>query len=165
MADQTASAAPAPDSAGPDADVQARVGLGYVCAHHDEIRRDLSLSGFGGVRSRTERGGNGVDGFAAEPEPLRDLALALTGDQSPIPALDAIHAALLAAGDALGLYGRARPGIRGVTPPGVDTAVPPPTEETVYLCPRRRCSRYAWPGSDQPESCAITGEAFVNVDL
>lgn len=117
-----------------------RVRLGYVCAHHDELSADLMhISG-------ADRG---------ESVLLRDLAVAFVGNEPCEPVLDAVHQALIEANDQLGLYGRIDPERRGADPVGVDRARPPATDETVYLCPKARCPRYAFHPDGASARCNI----------
>ncbi|WP_351233329.1 hypothetical protein [Streptomyces sp. NPDC002133] len=83
-----------------------------------------------------------------EASPLRRLLEAMRNGEDPDRPLQALHTALLAAGDHIGVYGN-----RGIRPVGVDDGA----EETVYLCPAHRCSRYSWPAATvDPPQCAIT---------
>ncbi|WP_406368153.1 hypothetical protein [Streptomyces sp. NBC_01546] len=81
--------------------------------------------------------------------PLEGLLAALRDGEDPATPLNVLHEALLAAGDAAGVYARSR----ALNPPGVNPAVP---DEWVLLCPTGQCSRHAWPdGSDVPR-CRIS---------
>lgn len=136
-------------AAGSDAATERiRAALAYACGHEDELREDLSSC----------PPGPGVPDPAALVDALAD---AFAAGQPCGPQLDAIHAALQAGADALGIYGRiklqhTRGGIR---PPGVGALQPPPDQETVYLCPVRRCSRHAWPSpGETAPPCAFSGQ-------
>lgn len=114
-------------------------GTAYVCEHLADIRAQL------------ERSGNA--------DPLELLLSAARADRDVAGALDALHHALQAAGDALGVYGNLRSGIPR-TLGDFGTARP---REPLYLCPRRRCARYRWPDheSTAPPTCGIDGEPMV----
>jgi hypothetical protein len=139
-------AAPGQTTPGSDDTAQrARASLAYACTHLNELREELRLTHPGAA--------------AGEPSLLRDLTDAVNAGRPCGPALDAIHSALLDAGDQLGLYGRIDPDWRGLTPTGI-TVMPPDSDERVYLCPINQCSRHSWPGPDPRPSCAIIGEAL-----
>ncbi|GAA1530712.1 hypothetical protein GCM10009730_44970 [Streptomyces albidochromogenes] len=95
-----------------------------------------------------------LDAYAAEgTAPLERLLAALRDGEDPAPALDALHEALLAAGDAVGVHGGG--GTRGMTPLGVDPATP---DEWVLICPTRQCSRHAWPDASEAPRCRVSGQ-------
>ncbi|MBT3150004.1 hypothetical protein HTV45_03625 [Streptomyces sp. CHD11] len=110
------------------------------------IRRDLLTSS------------DGSDG------PLEGLLAAVQADGQIADALEVLHAALRADGDALGLYGYADAGtgVRSLRPAGISgTSSGSYGGETAYVCPADRCARYWWP--DGPASvphCAISGAAL-----
>ncbi|MFK4068245.1 hypothetical protein [Streptomyces sp. NPDC029674] len=114
-------------------DTRVREAIAHVCGRLERIRADLETYATGGAA------------------PLERLLADLRAGEDPAPALDALHEALLAAGDAVGVHGGAA---RGLTPLGADPALP---DERVLLCPTRQCSRIAWPdGSDAPR-CRVSG--------
>ncbi|MFF2431640.1 hypothetical protein [Streptomyces mirabilis] len=78
------------------------------------------------------------------------LAALAAGDAPTVP-LAELHEALLVAGDAAGVHGRAR----GLDPIGLDPGTP---DEYVLLCPTRHCSRHAWPDSPEAPRCRISGQ-------
>ncbi|MFE0135761.1 hypothetical protein ACFWY6_29940 [Streptomyces sp. NPDC059037] len=83
--------------------------------------------------------------------PLQRLLAAVRAGQDVTDLLDAVHAAVQAAGDALGVYGQA--GHRGLDAVGVESL------EIVYRCPLRVCS--GWDESDAPQfppRCSISGQ-------
>ncbi|MFD8005217.1 hypothetical protein [Streptomyces mirabilis] len=110
-------------------------GLGYVCEHLPDIGAQLE--------------------YHDDSGPLDRLLAALREGEDASELLDALHEALQSGGDALGVYGNVRGGMRktlgdfGTDGPG----------ETIYLCPRRQCARYAWPGrgSAGPATCSVDG--------
>ncbi|WP_125591706.1 hypothetical protein [Amycolatopsis balhimycina] len=113
--------------------VESRERVAYVCVQSDRIRAVLET--------------HGPDGAA----PLeRTLAALRDGEETTAP-LDALHDALLVAGDAAGINGRAR----GLTPHGVSPAMP---DEWVLLCPMHHCSRYTWPSGPELPRCTISGQ-------
>jgi len=114
-------------------DMPTRAEVAYVCDQLDQIRAVLQAYGPTGAA------------------PLERLLAALRAGEELTAPLDALDAALLAAGDALGIGGR----VRGLNPTGVDRAVP---EEWVLLCPSGQCSRHALP-DDRGEAprCRISG--------
>lgn len=114
-------------------------GLAYVCQHLDQIRADLSY----------------CDG-SGDLGPLERLLAAVSESREIAGPLNALHDALLAGGDALGVYGHARDsGPRGLRPAGVDER----PVETVYLCPNGGCSRYGWPdATNGTPQCEISGK-------
>lgn len=131
--------------AGETNDVAERVAtqLGVVCAHLDEIRRDL------------------LDGVAGSASPLEEaLAAVRSGDDVAGP-LDVLHAMLQADGDPQGLngYGQGDAATRSLRPVGIAAGAP---GETVYVCPLMgqsdRCARYWWPQGAAPvPTCSISG--------
>jgi hypothetical protein len=112
------------------------VDLAFVCARIPEIRTALGPAGV---------------------PPLQGLTEAVQRGDDLRPALDAVHRALLAAGDALGVYGH---GSRGLEPAGVESV------EIVYRCPLRKCA-----GRDRAEFlrssqlCEIGGERLLRERL
>ncbi|WP_194911121.1 hypothetical protein [Catenulispora rubra] len=131
-------AQPTDSAAEPSERTRAR--LEYVCTHHTELSAEL------------------IHIAGAEQDEsvlLRSLAVALAEDQPCEPALEAIHQALIEANDQLGLDGRIDPEPRGPHPVGVDPARPPATDETVYVCPKARCPRYAFHPAGASERCDI----------
>jgi hypothetical protein len=109
--------------------------VGYVCDHLADIRDHLEHLGDTGPLDRL-------------------LAAIRAGDDLTGP-LDRLHELLVAEGDVLGVYGSTgRSG--SPRPAGIPDPVP---AEAVFLCPRRRCSRYRWPlpGQDAAPSCDIDG--------
>jgi hypothetical protein len=115
---------------------QAINGLGYLCAHLEELSAVLATS-------------------TAAANALERLRAGLRGAGDISGPLNDIHDALLRAGDALGIYGHAR-GLRELTLAGIgDEPV-----EIVYRCPAARCARTVpGPGVDPPR-CGLTGEAL-----
>jgi hypothetical protein len=86
-----------------------------------------------------------------EQGPLRRLLAAVRNGEDLAGPLAALHAALLAAGDHLGIWGQ-----RSVTMAGINTQGP---FEFVYLCPLGRCSgRSVDKNTVFPLICAITGQ-------
>lgn len=109
-------------------------GIATVCGDLDELRRFLDEMGAASV--------------------LQRLLTQLDAGEDVAESLDAVHDALLAHGDAVGIYGS---GSRGIGPRPQDLAAPRPAE-AVFLCPQRRCSRLWWPDADEAvPSCALTG--------
>jgi hypothetical protein len=112
---------------------RSREEVAYVCARLDQIRTSLERYGREGAA------------------PLERVVAALRAEEDPVPALDALHEALLVAGDAVGLHGR----VRGLSPLGVDADLP---DEWVLLCPTGQCARHAWPdGGDAEPPCRVSG--------
>ncbi|WP_063057494.1 hypothetical protein [Nocardia sienata] len=115
-------------------------GLAYLCGHLEDIRSVL-----------------GDDG--ADPgSPLnRLLAVVRSGSATGFGvALEAVHTALQARGDARGLYGHHR----SATPIGVRHL------EVVYRCPLARCmGRTADEVHDDPPRCALTGRELLRERL
>lgn len=110
-------------------------GLAYVCGSLDSLHAVLP---------------------GDEQSPLRRLLAAVRADQDPAGPLEALHAALLAAGDPLGVWGHARSQSRAVPMTGVDERRP---FEPIYLCPQGRCSgRRVDKTTTFPLTCAITGQ-------
>ncbi|MFF3215832.1 hypothetical protein ACFYYB_35095 [Streptomyces sp. NPDC002886] len=109
-----------------------RAGVAYVCEQLERIRRDL--------RHHSARG----------TAPLDLLMAVLGAGEDPTAPLEAVHEALLAAGDARGVHG----GQRGLNPIGAASAMP---ETWVLLCPTDSCSRYGWPDGPETHACAISG--------
>jgi hypothetical protein len=119
---------------------RARDGVAYVCGHLDRIRADLDSNG------------------SRDPSCLEQLIAAVRDGQDPSGPLDALHTALLVAGDALGVYGNTR----GLKPIGTDVNT---AAETIYVCPTRQCSRYSWPEGVTPPHCEITAKPMCRVRL
>jgi hypothetical protein len=115
-----------------ESDGRHRAAVSYVCAHLQELRRDLASIEPGADQGPVVAL---VDGFLE----------AFAAGEDCVPWLDRIDAVLLRANDALGLYGRSDPGSgrRGVPLAGVGGALPPAQDEIVFLCPVDRCSRFA----------------------
>lgn len=112
---------------------ECRDAVAYVCDQLDYIRRSLT--------ARDCRGA----------APLDRLLTALHNGEELSTLLQALHEALLAAGDAAGI----RPETRGLNPIGTPPAMP---HEWVLLCPSGECSRHAWlDGSEAPPTCRISG--------
>lgn len=112
-------------------------GLAYVCRHLDQIRADL----------------------AGDTSPLERVLDAVADGLDLTTALDALHTALLAGGDAFGLYGNAA---RTLRPPGVGRE----PLEIVYLCPLGRCSVLRWPEAvGGAQHCSISGRDRVREKL
>ncbi|MFF5969658.1 hypothetical protein ACFY64_39420 [Streptomyces collinus] len=82
----------------------------------------------------------------------------MTGDGDLAAALDRLHAALLNAGDALGLYGQQR---RSLLPPGHDEE----PLELWYKCPMRICSGRPWPQPEPLLRCRISGHEMIRTRL
>jgi hypothetical protein len=81
---------------------------------------------------------------------LPRLLTAVQAGQDLVDLLDAVHAAVQAAGDARGVYGQAR---RGVDAVGVESL------EIVYRCPLRVCSgRDEAEVTELPPRCSISGQ-------
>lgn len=110
MADQEAEEDPAGD--------RIREGIAYLCEHFARIQSAL--------------GGTGGHGMPLLPDRLQECVLE---SGSPQDVLDALHKALLAAGDARGIYTRTR---GNMNLPGMTVSQP---SEVVYLCPIMRCGR------------------------
>ncbi|MFF4752163.1 hypothetical protein ACWD5R_10720 [Streptomyces sp. NPDC002514] len=110
-------------------------GIAYVCENADQVRAAL------------ERGP--ADG----PARLDALLAALRTGADPAAPLEAVHRALRAAQDALGVFGRTRD-VSMLTPAGLATDRP---YEPVLLCPRadHPCARYAWPEPDRVPVCRV----------
>ncbi|MFG2358665.1 hypothetical protein [Streptomyces sp. NPDC048521] len=79
------------------------------------------------------------------------MLAALAAGDAPTAPLAELHEALLVAGDAAGVLGRAR----GLNLVGSDLGTP---DEDVLLCPTRQCSRHAWPDSPEVPRCRISGQ-------
>ncbi|MFF4503011.1 hypothetical protein [Streptomyces sp. NPDC001401] len=122
--------------------------MAYVCAHRDTLREELHRIGAGDEQV--------LD---------RLLAEAAAGTDAWPPLLDQLNEAILADGDALGLFGRGTQGTatRELRPAGIAVT---PVSEVVYVCPATRCSRYWWPdaGAQTPE-CAVDGEPLLRARL
>ncbi|MET7761579.1 hypothetical protein [Streptomyces sp. NPDC005336] len=117
------------NGAGPREDVA------YVCEQLEHIRTLLQTHSPAGTA------------------PLERLVATLQAGEDPAMPLDAVHEALLAAGDAVGIHGR----VRGLNPIGADPATP---REWVLLCPTGQCSRYSWPDGPQAPSCPVSGQSL-----
>ncbi|MEU6481068.1 hypothetical protein ABZ858_30175 [Streptomyces sp. NPDC047017] len=111
--------------------MESRKDVAYVCRQTERIRADLVTYG--------------PDGAA----PLERLLSALRDGEEITAPLDALHEALLAAGDAVGIYGHTR----GLTPHGVTPTMP---DERVLLCPTDQCSRFEWPDGADALRCPIS---------
>jgi hypothetical protein len=124
---------------GPDVtDAHTADALAYVCGRLDYLRAVLPHD------------------EAGEPPALRALLDALRDAQDLAGPLDALHAGLLRAGDALGVWGHVRSGWRGLGVPGVEEDAP---LEVVYVCPLGRCSgRRPDRTTTFPVTCTITGQ-------
>ncbi|MGW1761540.1 hypothetical protein [Streptomyces mirabilis] len=107
--------------------------VAYVCGQLERIRADLEM--------------HSAQGAA----PVERLLAVLRAGEDPTALLDALHEALLAAGDAAGIHGRAR----GLNPIGADPAVP---GKWVLLCPSGQCSRYCWPDGPDAPRCRINDQ-------
>ncbi|MFD8087400.1 hypothetical protein ACFV4F_37570 [Kitasatospora sp. NPDC059722] len=97
---------------------------------------------------------------ALEPatEPLDRLLEAVRAGEDITAALNDLHVALQAAGDALGVYGYNRSPSSGLRLAG---AVPSRPREALLICPTGRCSRYDRPDPVAPApTCAIDGLAL-----
>ncbi|MEV5410336.1 hypothetical protein AB0K60_16045 [Thermopolyspora sp. NPDC052614] len=114
-----------------------RDALAYACDHLEELREDL---------------GDDPAGSAL----LDRLLSRIRGNGTIADVLDEIHAALQAAGDALGLYGRVpgHQGDRGIDLAGLGSG----PLEIVYLCPIGRCSGHQTQAAGSPPRCGISGE-------
>jgi hypothetical protein len=123
---------------GPDAPgADTAEALAYVCGRLDYLRAALPHD------------------EADEPPALRALFNALSSADDLAGPLDALHADLLNAGDALGVWGHVRSGLRNMTVPGVDSGAP---LELIYLCPIGRCAgRRPDRTTTFPMTCAVTG--------
>lgn len=108
--------------------------LAHVCAHLEEIREDLR------------------EGPGGSDAPLERLLSRLRDGGEVTECLEALHAALQAGGDALGVH---RSAARGLEAAGIRRDVP---VEVLYLCPSGRCSRHAWPDrTGEVPVCAVDG--------
>lgn len=109
------------------------LGMARVCEHQAEIREQLAHSGSAQV--------------------IDDLLAAARAGRHVGNLLDALHAALQAGGDALGVYGHTRG--TGAQLAGISGER---SSEEIYLCPGRRCTRYCWPDA------AVTGPPTCEID-
>lgn len=112
-------------------------GLAFVCEDLDAIRAQVS----------TEQGGIEVlDTLLQNARAGRDVTALL----------DDLHHVLQMSGDALGIYGAMRTsGGSQAHPRDMGTAH---RAEVIYLCPARRCSRYAWAdASPTAPTCRLDG--------
>ncbi|MGW4881805.1 hypothetical protein ACWEPI_35250 [Streptomyces sp. NPDC004262] len=117
---------------------QVGAAVALVCGEQDGFRETLTLAG-------------GTSPLDAVLDCLRNAG---QGDADLGTRLNALHAALQAAGDARGLFGSLRHS--GPRPAGF-TASPASPQEEIYLCPGRRCPRWHFP-QDAPGGaphCAI----------
>lgn len=115
--------------------VRVAEGLAYVCRNLDSLHAVLP---------------------GDEQSPLRRLLAAMRADHDQAGPMEALHAALLAAGDPLGVWGHARSESRAVSIAGADGGRP---FEPIYLCPQGRCSgRRVDKTTTFPLTCAITGQ-------
>lgn len=120
------------------ANVQVADGLAYVCRHLDTLRTALQ-------HDRNDQG-------EEEPALLRQVLEAVRTRTDLAGPLQALHTALLDAGDTLGVWGAAQ---RGVNLAGTDQGVP---FEPVYRCPLGRCAgRRPDNTTVFPLICTITG--------
>lgn len=110
---------------------ESREDIAYVCDQLDHIRSTLETHSAVGLT------------------PLRHVLAALDDGEDLAEPLDALHDALLVAGDAVGI----RSNVRGLHPIGVTPATP---DEWVLLCPTGRCPRHAWPDGDETPRCRIS---------
>ncbi|CAL9647202.1 hypothetical protein [Streptomyces albus] len=121
--------------------------LGIACAHADEIRRDLR-------------------GSPAGDETLLDAVLeAVRAGRRVEEPLEALQAALRAAGDARGLAGYTddEDGLRSLRPPGISEgfAGDEAATEVLYGCPGNGCARYWWPDGPAPvPRCEVSNVAL-----
>lgn len=122
-----------PDQYDGGCDTGFREAVAYVCDELAHIRETLE--------ARTSEG----------VAPLERVLAALRAGEALAAPLDALHEALLTAGDASGIYGHPR----GLIPRGVSPAMP---DEWVLLCPRNQCSRHAWADGPEAPRCRITGQ-------
>jgi hypothetical protein len=124
------------DQQPPQATPQVADGLAYVCRHLDTLRTAL-------------RHGQHHEEEPAALQQVLEAARTLADLTGP---LQALHTALLKAGDTLGIWGAAR---REVTLAGDDHGVP---FEPVYRCPLGRCTgRHPDNTTIFPLICTITG--------
>jgi hypothetical protein len=123
---------------GPDApSTDIAEALAYVCGRLDYLRAVLPPD------------------EAGEPPALRALLEAVSHAHDLTGPLDALHIGLLNAGDALGVWGHVRSGVRSLNVPGVDEHTP---FEVIYLCPLGRCAgRRPDRTTTFPVTCAIAG--------
>ncbi|MFI5828572.1 hypothetical protein ACIA6C_15160 [Streptomyces sp. NPDC051578] len=110
-----------------------RAGIAHVCERLERIREDLQ--------------NHSAQGAA----PLDHLMSVLRAGEDPTVPLEALHEALLAAGDARGINGGQG---RGLNLIGADSAMP---AESVLLCPTGLCSRFGWPDGPGTSPCRISG--------
>lgn len=110
------------------------MGMARVCERQVEIRAHLAHLG--------------------STQAIDDLLSAARAGQDVGNPLDALHTALQASGDALGVYGHTRG--TGAQLAGISGGRP---SEEIYLCPGRRCTRYCWPDAAAagPPTCEIDG--------
>ncbi|MFB6877889.1 hypothetical protein [Streptomyces sp. NPDC056323] len=105
--------------------------VAYICNQLNYIRTTLETYG--------------AEGAA----PLERILAALRHAEGlPSAHLEALHEALLAAGDAVGIHGH----LRGLTLNGFDTPEP---DAWVLLCPTGQCARYALPDRPDTPPCRI----------
>jgi hypothetical protein len=119
----------------------------YAGVSGTELREDVAYlcDQLGHIRATLEA--HSREGTA----PLERLLAALRDGADLSAPLDALHEALLAAGDAAGIHGRTR----GLTPHGVNPAMP---DEWVLLCPTDQCSRFKWPDGPEASRCRISDQ-------
>lgn len=123
--------------------IRNRDALAYVCTRLDWFRQLLP------------------DKANATSSPLQQLLDAARHGQDCGNALDTLHSAVQATGDALGVYQAERRG--GLDLTGVDDHEPP---EIVYLCPISQCSgRRVDHSTAFPLICTITGEQLLRERL
>jgi len=109
--------------------------VAYVCTQLARLREALHRYGSQGAA------------------PLERVVAVVRAGQDPVAALDALHEALLHAGDAAGVRGQGR----GLFPIGVG---PQRADEWVLLCPTGQCARHEWPDGQDPPECPITGRTL-----
>ncbi|MGN9845171.1 hypothetical protein ACTMTI_44320 [Nonomuraea sp. H19] len=114
----------------------------YVCQHLADIRWQLEQAGDTG--------------------PLDRLLAALRADAEVDGLIRALHEALQAGGDALGVYGN----VRSAIPKALGDFGLARPKRALYLCPGRRCARYAWfDPAASPPVCGIDGEPMLQERL
>lgn len=120
-------------------------GLAYVCEHVDQVRATLTRGPSGGLPR------------------LDALLAALRNGEDPTAPLGELHRALLAAHDALGVFGRARDASM-LTTPGIPADRP---YVPVVLCPRtdHPCARFAWPEPGGTPVCKVVGDPLRHTTL
>ncbi|MFB4273163.1 hypothetical protein [Nonomuraea sp. GTA35] len=110
----------------------------YVCEHLADIRWQLEQAGDTG--------------------PLDRLLAAVRADAEVNDLIRTLHDALQSGGDALGVYGH----VRSALPKALSDFGLARPKHTLYLCPGRRCTRYAWfDPAASPPVCAIDSAPMV----